>query len=224
MEQMSAEETTRRLCYRCGQAADTREHVVPRCFYPIKPNAPLVTVPACRSCNEALSKDEEYLRAVMVASASSSRAAQVVWQQKVAPSFQRDTWDGLRKQLASGMREVFLPGPGGYLPHGLVKLDGARMDKVAEKIVRGLYCHVTGRIMPQDAEMRLHWRPKDWLPEFALRAELINIDPDVFSCRYKIAAGSPRGISIWWMLFYRTILYVVTARHELAVQEAVGVV
>ena len=221
---MNDQQGPTKRCYRCGQPADTDEHVVPRCFYPLRPNAQLVTVPACRSCNEASSKDEEYLRAVMVASAMNSRPAQTVWYQKVAPSLRRDQHDGLRKLFASRMKEVFLPAPGGYLPHGLVKLDGARMDRVAEKIVRGLYRHVTDGIMPNDAEMRFHWRPKDWLPEFALHAELINIDPDVFSCRYKIAAGSPGGISIWWMLFYRTILYVVTARHELAVQEAVGVV
>src|SRR3972149_5851606 len=128
------------LCYRCGQTAgNTKEHVVPRCFYPLRPNAQLVTVPACRSCNEQLSPDEEYLRTVLTSSNVRNRSAYAVWQQKVRPWLEREEFDGLRTSLVGNMRDVYLPSPGGFMRAGLLKLDAARMDSVAGKIVRGMY-------------------------------------------------------------------------------------
>jgi hypothetical protein len=110
------------------------------------------------------------------------------------------------------MRDFYLPSGTGFVRTGLLKGDAARMDRVAEKIVRALYYHVTGKVMPPEAKMNFHWRPRDWLPEAARRGRLITIDPAVFLCRYAIASRGPAEMSIWWMLFYQSLMYVVTAR------------
>lgn len=49
------------LCVFCGQPADTREHVIPRCFLdkPYPENLP--TLASCKKCNNSFSKDEEYV-------------------------------------------------------------------------------------------------------------------------------------------------------------------
>ena len=221
MEQMSVKPGRQHLCYRCGSLATTKEHVVPRCLYPDKPAAKLITVPACRSCNNALAKDEEYFRTILAAQWIDSPSARAVWEQKVRPSFDRQR-DGLRKSLLANMRDIYLPSEQGFVQTGLLRLDDSRMDRVAEKIVRGLYFHVMGKVMPDATEMRFHWRPRDWLRDTALSARLISVDPDVFSCRYGMAAKGSKEVSIWWMLFYRSLMYVVTAQSDQAALIEVG--
>jgi hypothetical protein len=207
---MSAKPPRGKPCYRCGQPGDTSEHVVPRCLYPDKPSAVLITVPACGECNNALAKDEEYFRTLLTTSWIQNPVATAVWEGKTRRSLNREH-DGLRKLLLANMRDFYLPSSAGLVRTGLVKADTTRMDRVAEKIVRALHYHVTTRIMSPSTTMRFHWQPDDWLKEMALRANLVNIDPDVFSCRYAIATEGSREVSIWWMLFYRSFMYVVSA-------------
>ena len=48
-------------CIFCSSVADTREHIIPRCFLnkPYPNNLP--TLPSCRKCNNSFSLDEEYV-------------------------------------------------------------------------------------------------------------------------------------------------------------------
>lgn len=48
-------------CIFCSKRADTREHIIPRCFLnkPYPNNLP--TLPSCRKCNNSFSLDEEYV-------------------------------------------------------------------------------------------------------------------------------------------------------------------
>lgn len=48
-------------CVFCGEKADTREHVVPRCLLDKPYPKDLPTVPSCRVCNNSFSEDEQYL-------------------------------------------------------------------------------------------------------------------------------------------------------------------
>ena len=53
------------VCVYCGAAAATRDHVPPRCLLE-KPLPPvLATIPSCRNCNAAFSRDEQYLQIVL---------------------------------------------------------------------------------------------------------------------------------------------------------------
>ena len=82
------------------------------------------------------------------------------------------------------------------------------MDRVAEKIVRALYFWKTNKVL-DSASMRFHWQPKDWLKSYTntlLAMDLVNVDPKVFSCRFKIAAKE----ALFCMMFYRAYFYVVT--------------
>jgi hypothetical protein len=67
-----------RTCYMCDAQATSSEHAPPRCFFPdfsatgrdLRRN--LVTVPSCDLHNSAKSKDDEYLRAIILLSAGAS--------------------------------------------------------------------------------------------------------------------------------------------------------
>jgi hypothetical protein len=203
--------TSTKKCYGCGSPATTKEHVVPRCLYPDKPGVKLLTVPACRNCNNPLAKDEEYFRLFLTAAWTENPVAETVWEQKVRRSFERG-WDGLRKLAVANMRDFYLPSRTGFVRTGLLKGDAARMDRVAEKIVRALYYHVTGKVMPPEAKMNLYWQPRSWLPDRPLATRLITVDPAVFSCHYAIGSRGSAEISAWWMVFYRSFMYVVMAK------------
>jgi len=177
----------------------------------------LLTVPACKVCNNAFAKDEEYFRLFLTAHWMPSPAARTVWEQKVRPSFERG-WDGLRKRAVANMREIHLPSSEGFVRTGMLKGDAPRMDRVAEKIVRGLYYHVAGRVMPLETKLNFYWRPPDWSPDTARRGTLITVDPAIFLCRYVIASRGSAERSAWWMLFYESLMYVVTA--EAPIQSA----
>lgn len=48
-------------CIFCGEKANTREHVVPRCFLDKPYPKDLPTLPSCHVCNNSFSEDEQYL-------------------------------------------------------------------------------------------------------------------------------------------------------------------
>lgn len=44
-------------CIYCGNEGNTRDHVPPKLLFP-KPRGPMVTVPACLTCNKCIEKDD----------------------------------------------------------------------------------------------------------------------------------------------------------------------
>lgn len=47
-------------CIYCGEPATTRDHVPPKCFLDKPYPQNLLTLPACQTCNNSFSKDEQY--------------------------------------------------------------------------------------------------------------------------------------------------------------------
>jgi hypothetical protein len=207
-EQMSASKIAG--CYFCGEPATSRDHVVPSCFFPSGSTARRIKVPACHEHNNLLAEDEEYFRTILTAGIwNPSPVVRDVIDQRVKPSFQSGNPQILRT-LQSATKDFYLPTPNGFVRSGILTLDDERMDRVAEKIVRGLHFHLTRRLMPAEVKWSFHWQPKDALMDLAMKGRVINVDPEVFTCRYQMTQEPPFA-SIWWMGFYRKLLYVVTA-------------
>ena len=55
-------------CYFCGNVATGVEHVPPKCFFPRGKRDNLITVPSCDAHNQEKSKEDEYIRAILLAS------------------------------------------------------------------------------------------------------------------------------------------------------------
>ena len=53
------------LCVYCGLEADTREHCPPRFLFDLPLPKDLQTIPACRTCNNGFSADENYVKFVL---------------------------------------------------------------------------------------------------------------------------------------------------------------
>ncbi len=52
-------------CIYCGEPATTKDHVIPRSYFPKPTPSNLMTVPACKQCNKSKQHDEDYLRTIL---------------------------------------------------------------------------------------------------------------------------------------------------------------
>jgi hypothetical protein len=141
-------------CVYCGaKAGATRDHVPARQFFPspVPPN--LITVPSCEKCNKGWSMDEDYFRVLLVSCANTKgNAARDKLFPIVKASLARKQARGLASSFFNGIENVERVTPGGiYLgPAPFFTGDGRRLDRVAEKIIRGLFYHETKRRLPPD--------------------------------------------------------------------------
>lgn len=82
-------------CYMCDSLSMSQEHVPPSCFFPeakeigrdLRRN--LITVPSCVLHNSSKSKDDEYLRAVILMTAESSKVGRHQYFRKLLPAVLR---------------------------------------------------------------------------------------------------------------------------------------
>lgn len=122
-------------CLYCGREADvTHDHVPPKCLLRKPFPANLLTVPSCAPCNNGFARDEEYFRLVIVGLLCHTQEAEALFDGPMARSMDRNR--GL-EDLMFGSLEV---------DEGAVILavDYTRIQRVAEKIARGLEFTSTG--------------------------------------------------------------------------------
>jgi hypothetical protein len=155
--------------------------------------------------------DDQYFGAFLATAATRSPASLDVWKQKVQPQLHRKGFQGLFKRLAASSHPISLPYKGGSVEAFVVKGESKRLDSVLRKIVRGLYCHHHGTPLPDSSVVDVYWEPEDWLPRIALRLSPVVVDEDVFAYRYMLSQRDV-GLSIWWLIFYRTFLGVGTTK------------
>lgn len=142
-------------CTYCGAAdALTRDHVPLRSLFR-KPRPALITVPCCRPCNGIASLDDEYFRTVIALrqgvrdhpDGAEARDASV-------RALSRTQSGGLRQLLLSpASRSQRVTPSGRVLGPGIsIPVDGRRLSRVGERIIRGLFFHVRGEPLPPTHE------------------------------------------------------------------------
>ena len=200
----------RERCIYCGADEDlTVDHVPPKLLLmrPYPPN--LITVPACRTCNQSFQKNDEYLRATLSPDLRVTRNL-------AAQSNLDAVWRSLRKPEARDFAEYL--GSKASLttilnqfgtPMGQVmELDYPRLECAGLRLVRGLYFSEMGTPLPVEAKVKVGFtmglRAKD---ESTLTiARVMMTLPDhrersfgtAFS--YMVAIGPTA--SVWFMMLY----------------------
>ncbi len=76
-----------KICYRCNNIATNVEHAPAKCFFPKEHRKNLITVPSCDQHNNETSKDDEYVRSIIVASEGNNETATSHWQGMVRKTF-----------------------------------------------------------------------------------------------------------------------------------------
>src|SRR5437773_1261131 len=128
-------------CVYCNiEPGISADHVPPKAFFPRARRNNLLTVPSCIKCNNALSKDEEYvLASLMFSDAGVSLVGKELWEERVSRMFEKNR--GLRRRFARDFHQVELRTPAGIFLERRIGFDydAPRFRRVVGKIVRGLY-------------------------------------------------------------------------------------
>lgn len=129
------------LCVYCGAVGKVEhEDVIPVCLF-LKPVPDRVLVPSCRKCNLAKSKDDSYLRDMLVADyrCFANPTAQTIFNGPVLRSIRTNRSAIARTFRSDGELVPMLTHSGVYLGHMPgVSLEEARILRIFSTIVRGL--------------------------------------------------------------------------------------
>ena len=146
-----------KTCYICGKPATSVEHVSPRCFFPKSKDMPpgvaetrknLITVPSCADHNELYAKDDEVASYVILLPREANQLGILQFKSKALRAISRSK--GLISALFKDIT-VYRQPDGSELP--TAQFDADRVDRVMEKIARGLFYHELGR--PWDCALSL---------------------------------------------------------------------
>ena len=130
-------------CYMCDWASVSREHVPPRCLFPeaalagrdVRQN--LITVPACAAHNSAKSKDDEFLRALLILmTGSQSEMARLQFQHGLLRAVDHAPEAHRRFTKPTGLRKA---------NKVLVESEGGRFDRCMRHIAHGLFFNAFNR-------------------------------------------------------------------------------
>ncbi len=128
--------------------AETVDHVPPKGFFKGVVNAQLRTVPACRTCNNGASSDDEDLRFyISVQIGKENSASKKLWEDGAHKTILRKT--KLRKAFLSTVKEMAVVSEDGSSTTRIAfTLPADPYKHVFERTTRGLYFYHTGRILP----------------------------------------------------------------------------
>ena len=217
----SLEETVTH-CYLCGgplSESTNNDHCPPLALFSKEIRqqhnlSQLITIPVHQSCNSSYQEDEQYFQAELIPFAPGSVAGDSSYKGYMA---------GLQKyenlRLAEKVLQEFELQPGGLqLPAGLVvkRQDGARISRVAYKIVRGLYFHHHRTTLPESISVGCTvTAPGQPPPEhFQLVRDLIDdkthgLYPGVFDYRFRVLETDLGKLNYWAFLIWDRIIVTV---------------
>lgn len=142
-----------RQCVYCGEfKGTTKDHVIPKSLFTRPYPSNLITVPACFSCNNAKSLDDDFLRDLLTTDfiGSHSPVAQKIFETKVMSSAAQDSSLLVRTVLSQGRLEPFFSKGGVYLgTYPTVTIDEKRVSRMFHRIARGLYYDATKQRLPE---------------------------------------------------------------------------
>jgi hypothetical protein len=211
-----------KVCVYCGEKDNlTADHVPPKALF-AKPRPQLITVPACKDCNENAKLDDDYFQIMLALRGDLSNNNEVKKiSRKVVSSINHVKKSGFKNRLMSKVQMVQAYSKGGiYLGRQpSLEVDMNRMTKVAARCVTGLYFHHQKSRVPSNFGVsamplsNLKNVPPSgviWTETLVndVRKEKINtIRNSVFQYHYKILPED--GVSsLWLMIFYGKVEYI----------------
>ena len=205
------------ICYLCGAALKppiNNDHVPPRQLY-VKEiriaHSPtnLLTLPTHTSCNSSYQLDEDYFVNTLAPLCRGTYAGDALL---------RDVFDkysrGEKQSLVHKVLQEFDRTPSGLqLPPSLIakRIEGARVHRVAWKIVRGLYYHELGIYLPESTPNQFsivppNTPPPEPFPSVLAGQESRGAYPSVFDYKFVIAQEL-QGFSYWGFLLWDSLIF-----------------
>jgi hypothetical protein len=208
--------TTNDICIFCGKVADTREHIPAKQFFKGSPDKPLITVPSCHECNAGFQKDEDFFRQFYVSMLMErSSEAKKLMDGEISRSILRTP--ALGYQMFSQMKLVDAYNRSGLYKGKMTMYsvsddDKVRINRVVNKIIRGLFFHEFGQTLPEDWIIKIIWiTPKVEmelkLDDMAKEPRWRVIKEDTFA--YWVNEVPNTFQSIWMLDFFKIPLFYV---------------
>lgn len=192
------------ICVICGtRPASTSEHVPPRGFFK-GTTGQFRTVPACSTCNNANSEDDEELRNYVSAQVGKQTpGAKELWEKGAHKSLSRS--EKLRSKLLSTTHEVeVLAEDGSKIRRLAFMIPVSLYQRVFERVTRGLYFWHTEHILPASTPVQIFLFesvPDLAAPEFQI-LDAHSVAEDAFEYRFSIDSEDPKN-SVWLYTVHR---------------------
>jgi hypothetical protein len=193
-----------KVCAICGKKeATTKDHVPPKAIFPKPRPENLIRVPACTDCNNGASVYDDLFKVYLsMQVAGQSEISSRLFREKTARTLKHNR--KLLTQLAEKSKELHIENENGNLVTRTgVLWDSEAHDIVMERIIRGLYFHHKGNVLPSDTILRVQWLhgiPEDTESKLHLFTEA-TIGNDQVIYKYFIYDKDPR-FSLWLFEFY----------------------
>ena len=192
-------------CFTCDKPATSREHVPPGCIFPspVPSNINLITVPACEKCNNGSKKDDEYFKAIITMGSAKNAVAEEnfkKWSRKKItdkmPAILHHLWNNRQKVLVQSTGGIVIPQPA-------FRYDRSRIQRIVDKIVKGLFMHEHGeRFGDQHVVDDFVFDPHKIIYNIIRSLPLKTIWEDIFSYRY-IHDERDKRKGYWYLMFYQ---------------------
>lgn len=204
-------------CVYCGAPSKPGkgDHVITQGFFPTGSHSAgyvPICVPACEKCNCKFSADEEYAihTITMDYRCQENQRAVAVFNERCVPGFVRSKGK-LKKIIGDGGRTVDVRTRGGVIreDHKAITIDHHRIERVIDKIIRGLHYHEFGQRVPDGSSIVIRINNDLQVFESAAFRQFVNStsgervidDGQVFRYICCEATDKP-GASAWAMVFY----------------------
>lgn len=134
-------------CVICGEReAVTRDHVPPKNLFPVPRPNDLVTVPACRECNNGASvEDEDFRTYLSLQIGRQNHLTEKLWFDGAQKSLTRRK--SLQQQILASLRPIQVQTKTGVESKTAFEVPERIYRRVFERVVRGLYYHHFGKIL-----------------------------------------------------------------------------
>lgn len=197
------------ICYICGKnKAITKDHIPPKCIFPesLKQfNVRKITVWACKSCNNTMSKIDEQVRDYLSVC--------------IFTGFREEMWQKAKKKLINvpKVREEMIKNmievtktkiPQKYIKNGATHaiILPKNFDEFIKRLFKGFHSHFTDVIITNDFYINIWQYPKESIDGYLKYVNCHYIIKDVLVL---FGAISPdKKMSIWWLQIYNNPLYI----------------
>jgi len=205
-------------CYLCGCPAETQDHIPPKGLFQKPRPTNMITVPACHRCNNSGAKDDEYFRWFIATASAEDPAAEQIIDMRILPSLRtKPAFFGL---IRRSFRRVDLVSEGGiWLGQSpAIKFDRPRIQRVVERIVKGLFWRHSGRSLQQPYYVEnLILNPKppdDKFRRAVLALPFSKIGNGRVFCYHRWIYSKDTSITFWFLHFFMQTLILASTQRK----------
>jgi hypothetical protein len=211
MNKISEEE-----CCFCGDPVECRDHIPPRGMFPNPKPTDLITVPCCKQCNEETMLDDEYFRWFVATGSGESPEAERLVKERVLKRF-RDR-PALLETILRGSVLVDVYSKGGIFLEQRpgFRYDRKRIQRIIEKITRGLFWHEKGSRLGNDysvIDFKLNPVMPDELLQVVQTTPLKSVANGIFRYGFTQCAEDENS-ALWVFVFFDQMLILTMTKRK----------